>query len=107
MRKWEPRLIQSDRIHVCTHCRNNYDVREHQKKLWMHIIYYHCFVNHIYSITPGDLQSSDIVKHPDLQSNKGLKLNDLEEILDYMKDQEFVICDKTYKSDFISQPYII
>ena len=67
----------------------NPEVREHQKRLWMHVIYFHCFMNHIYSLTPTDLQSFEVSKHPDQQSNRSLKMHDIKEILQFMKNQHY------------------
>ena len=74
----------------------NSDTREHQLKLWMHIIFYHCFINHIYTITVTDLQNSDVCKHPDQQSNRCLKHADLEEIMNYMKNNEYALSDDNH-----------
>ena len=71
--------------------RNN-DVREHQLTLWMHIIYYHCFMNHIYTLTPTDLCSFDVVKDPE-SSTRSLKTKDINEILSFMKQRGYVITD--------------
>ena len=67
----------------------NSETREHQKKLWMHIIFHYCFINHIYTVTVTDLQNSDVAKHPDKQSNRSLKHADLEEIMEFMKEEEY------------------
>ena len=68
-------------------------VRDHQMRLWMHIIYYHCFMNHIYSVTAADMQSSDIVKHPDQQSNRSLNQADIQQVLKFMKLQHYAMSD--------------
>uniref|UniRef100_A0A7S3J6G5 Uncharacterized protein n=1 Tax=Euplotes harpa TaxID=151035 RepID=A0A7S3J6G5_9SPIT len=59
----------------------------------MHILYFHCFANHIYCVTPGDLLAMDVVRHPDAGSTRSLKMKDVNEVLATMKRERFVLTD--------------
>ena len=50
-------------------------------------------MNHIYSVTAADMQSSDIVKHPDQQSNRSLNQADIQQVLKFMKLQHYAMSD--------------